>query len=308
MAQPAQRSSILPWLLLLLLAAMWSPSFMIIKIALREIPPLTLAAGRVILAAVFSWGLMRLSGNRLPRDPLFWRRFAIMGFLANALPFSVLMVGETMAPSAVAAIFNGFTPVATAIIAHYTIEEERLNSRTIIGVLLGFGGIVMLFIPALVNGLEAGSGHHDGTNGSDSLLIGMAAFLVMAISYAFSAVYGRKMLRGYPKFVGPTAQLATSSVMMIPFTLAFEWDRITIPSLEPAIAFVWLAIVATALAYVVYYRLMEMAGATFLSLTTFLIPPAGAILGVIFLDEKLGWNAALGCAAILSGAMFVRNR
>ena len=284
------------WILLITLALLWGPSFLVIKIGLREIPPLTLAAGRVVIAALLLYVFMRMRGNRFPRTFDFWKRFTIMGLLANAIPFSFLMIGETLASSALAAIFNGFTPVATAIIAHFSIAEERLSGRTLIGVVLGFGGIVFLFIPTLGEGIEG-----------NNLLAGLLCFAGMAISYGFSMVYSRVALRGYPQFVGPAAQLLAAAMPLLPFALSIERERLSVPGIEGLGALLWLAVIATAIAYVVYYRMLEIAGATFLSLVTFLLPPIGAILGVAFLDERLGWNAIVACALILFGVGFVRN-
>ncbi|MGE3800215.1 MAG: DMT family transporter [Candidatus Kapaibacterium sp.] len=284
------------WILLFLMALLWGPSFLAIKYGLRDIPPLSLAAGRVVIATLLLYGIMRMKGNRFPRTFEFWKKFTIMGFLANALPFSLLMIGETKAPSALAAIFNGFTPVATAIIAHVVIAEERLTAKTFFGVVLGFAGILLLFVPSLSEGFA----------GNDRL-IGLICFGVMAISYGFSITYSRVALRGYPGFVGPTAQLLTAGVLLLPAALIFEWDQIVLPGIKSLGALIWLAVIATAIAYVVYYRMLEIAGATFLSLVTFMLPPIGAILGVLFLDEHLSWYAIVGCLLILGGVGFVRN-
>lgn len=285
------------WLLFLTLTALWGPSFLVIKIGLKDIPPLTLAAGRVTIAAVLLYVFMRVSGDRLPRDREFWKKFMIMGLLANAIPFSLLMIGETLATSALAAIFNGFTPVATALIAHAVIPEEKLNGLTLVGIIAGFIGILLLFLPTLGEDFD----------GSHSLP-GFLAFMGMAISYGASMVYSRRALRGYSRFVGPTAQLLCATIALLPFALVLEWNSIKVPGMESLGALLWLAVIATAIAYVIYYRLLELAGATFLSLVTFLLPPFGAILGVLFLDEHLGWNAIAGCALILLGTGFVRNR
>ena len=284
------------WLFLILLAALWAPSFLIIKIGLRGIPPLTLAAGRVAIAALLLYGVIRLRGDRLPRSREFWKKFLTMGLLANALPFSLLMIGESKASSALAAIFNGFTPVATALIAHFAIAEERLNGRTLTGVVFGFGGILLLFVPTMQEGIA----------GND-LFIGLLCFTGVAIGYGFSIVYSRVALRGYPGFVGPTAQLLCASLLLVPFSAVIEWKTLSLPNAESLGALLWLAVIATAVAYIVYYYLLEIAGATFLSLVAFLLPPIGAILGVVFLDEKLGWNAVVGCGLILLGVGFVRN-
>lgn len=288
------------WFLLLLLAALWSPSFLAIKIGLQDIPPLSLAAARLAIASLLTYGLMRWKGNSLPNTLEFWKKFAVMGLFANALPFALLMIGETLASSALAAIVSGFTPVGTAVIAHFAIEGERLSGRTLIGITMGFIGIGVLFLPALLS--QSGS-QHDGSN----VVLGLIAFAVMAISYSVAGVYGRKTLRGYPQFVGPTAQLFTATLLLLPFVLIFERNQLQVPALPSLGAALWLGVIATGFAYVVYYRLLEVSSATFLSLVTFLLPPFGALIGVIFLDEHLAWNAVAGCTLILGGAGFVRN-
>lgn len=284
------------WVLLGTLALLWGPSFLVIKIGLEDIPPITLAAARVAIAAVVLYGLVRLSGARMPRDAGFWKRFTVMGIIANVVPFSLLMLGETVAPSSIAAIFNGFAPVVTVIVAHLVIPEERITPLTSIGILLGFAGILLLFLPTAMEGVE----------GND-VLLGMLAFTGMSIGYGVSVVYSRVKLRGRPRYVGPTAQLASASLFLIPIALLAEGSRLHIPNLDSTLALLWLALVATALAYVVYYALLEIAGATFLSLVTFLIPPIGVLLGVLLLGETLEWNAILGCGLILGGVGFVRK-
>lgn len=285
------------WLLLVLLALLWGPSFMFIKIGLRDIPPLSLAAGRIVLAALVLFGMMRLARDRFPSEKGFWRKFLIMGFFANSLPFALLMWGETKTSSALASIFNGFTPVATALIANFTIPDEKLTGRTLWGVLTGFGGIFLLFLPAFEKGVS-----------ESTSFPGYVAFTLIAVSYAISMVYARHALRGYPRFVAPAAQLIGASVLLAPVALLADWNALRMPGLESLGALFWLGIVATALAYVVYYRLLEIAGATYISLVTFLLPPIGIILGVFILDESIQWNAIAGCALILLGVGFVRNR
>ena len=284
------------WVLLGILALLWGPSFLVIKIGLQDIPPITLAAARVVLAALLLYGMVRLSGARMPGDLGFWRRFAVMGIIANVVPFSLLMLGETLAPSSIAAIFNGFSPLVTVIVAHLVIPEEQMTRRTVGGMVAGFGGILLLFMPTLMEGLE----------GND-VLLGMLAFTGMAIGYGVSVVYSRVKLRGRPRYVGPTAQLASASLFLMPIALLAEGSQIVVPGTDSALALLWLAVVATALAYIVYYALLEIAGATFVSLVTFLIPPIGVLLGVLLLDETLEWNALVGCGLILAGVGFVRK-
>jgi len=284
------------WVLLGTLAMLWGPSFYVIKEGLVGIPPLTLAAGRVTLAAVLLYGMVRISGSRMPTDLPFWKRFAVMGIIANVIPFSCLMIGETLAPSAIAAIFNGLAPLITAVVAHLVIPEERMTRSTLVGMIIGFGGVLLLFLPTAMQGFE----------GND-VLLGMLAFIGMSLGYGVSVVYSRTKLRGRPRYVAPTAQLAAASFFLIPIALVAEGERLAYPGLEPILALIWLAVVATALAYVVYYALLEIAGATFLSLVTFLLPPIGILLGLVFLDEQIEWTSLLGCGMILSGVGFVRK-
>lgn len=289
-------SNLKRWILLGTLATLWGPSFLVIKIGLEAIPPVSLAAGRVSVAALLLYGMVRLSGAQMPRDLPFWRRFAVMGVVANVIPFSLLMIGETLAPSAIAAIFNGLAPLITAAVAHLVIPEERLTGRTLLGMVVGFGGVLLLFLPTAMEGLE----------GND-VLLGMLAFTGMSLGYGISVVYSRLKLRGRPRYVAPTAQLASASFFLIPIALLAEGDRLAWPGAEPLLALLWLAVVATALAYIVYYALLEIAGATFLSLVTFLLPPIGVLLGLIFLDEQIAWTSLVGCGLILSGVGFVRK-
>lgn len=270
---------------------------MVIKIGLRDIPPFSLAAGRIVVAAVFLYALMRLGGGTFPREKGFWRKFLIMGFFANSLPFALLMYGETQTSSALASIFNGFTPVATALIANFTIADEKLTGRTLWGVLTGFGGIFLLFLPTFTD-----------VASEQTSLAGLVAFTVIAISYAVSMVYARRALRGYPRFVGPTAQMVGASILIAPFALVTEWHALRVPELPSLAALLWLGVVATGIAYIVYYRLLEIAGATFISLVTFLLPPIGVILGLAVLKESIAWNAVAGCLLILTGVGFVQNR
>lgn len=293
----SHRAFVTHWLLLVLLALLWGPSFMVIKIGLHDIPPLSLAAGRIVIAAVFLYVLMRAGGERFPREKGFWRKFLIMGFFANSFPFALLMYGETQTSSALASIFNGFTPVATALIANFVIDDEKLTGRTLWGVLTGFGGIFLLFLPAFT----------DVASESTSLP-GLIAFTLIAVSYAISMVYARRALRGYPRFVGPAAQMVAASILLAPVALVAEWKALQVPGPSSLAALLWLGIIATGVAYLVYYRLLEISGATFISLVTFLLPPIGVLLGVLVLEESVEWNALVGCGLILLGVGFVQNK
>lgn len=280
---------------LVLLALMWGPSFLFIKVAVEDISPLTLAAARVSLAATFLYAVLRLQGRNLPAVGPVWKHFAVMGFFSNALPFTLFSWGEQYIDSALAAILNGTTPLFTIILAHHFIADDRLTPAKIVGVLLGFAGLIALLAPALFGGVQANTW-------------GLIGITVASASYGVAIVYGRKYLRGLQPLVGPTAQLAMASIYLLPLSLLLEQPfSMPMPSLAALGSLLVLAIVGTALAFIVYYRVMEMTSATNLSMITYLVPIVGTILGVVVLNERLGFNAYLGCALILLGVMTVNG-
>lgn len=283
------------WTLLLLLATMWAPSFLLIKIGLHDIPPLTLAASRLGIAALILYATLRARGQRLPRGWDMWRRFLVMGIFAAALPFAMISLGETLASSSIAAIFNATTPIATTVLAHFFISDERLTGRRILGVLLGFAGILTIFLPGLL-GMQ-----------SDASIWGMVAFTIAAVSYGIAPVYARRNLRGLAPLVGPTTQLGIGSALLLPFALGTEWNRIGMPGLPALASLLVLAVFGTAIAYVIYYKLVDQASATSVSIVTYFLPPAGVFLGIVFLDEQLSWNAIAGCILVLLGVIVIND-
>jgi drug/metabolite transporter (DMT)-like permease len=283
------------FLWLLFLAALWGPSFIFIKVAVGEIPPLTLAAGRVGLAALLLYLILRLQGRAFPGFGSIWKHFAVMGFFSNALPFALFSWGEQYIDSALAAILNGMTPLFTILLAHFLIEDDRLTLPKFLGVLLGFGGLMLLIGPSLLGGIEATTW-------------GLLAVAVAAASYGLAIVYSRKNLRGLPPLVGPAAQLTMATIYLLPLSLLIEQPfRLALPSWQALGSLFILATVGTALAFVLYYRIMEKTSATYLSMVTYMVPVFGVILGVLVLEEKLYWNAYLGCALILLGVMIVNG-
>jgi len=289
------------WLLLLLLGGMWGPSFLFIKIALVDIPPFTLVAFRLTLAAGVLHLVLRVQGTKLPTGWSIWRKFIFMGFFASALPFVLFSVGEQFNDSGAAAIINGSTPIFTVIFAHFLIAEERLSGQKLAGTMIGFAGILMLFWDKFL-GLLGGNGLQGG-----SATLGLVAFVGASMCYGISMVFSRLKLRGLPPLVGPVMQLTTASIMILPIALIVERPFALSPHAPSLLAATVLSLFGTALAYILYYRLVELATATFLSLVTYLIPPIGVILGIIFLQENPGWHALLGLLLILLGVMTVNG-
>lgn len=278
--------------LLLLLASMWAPSFLFIKIALRDFSPVSLAASRLTLAAILMWLFLRATGKRLPMDISLWKKLAVMSLLSNAFPFAMFSIGEQFADSASAAIINGTTPIFTTIFAHLLIREERFDARTLMSVGIGFAGVLVIFLPEVLT-LSA-----ERTN-----VWGMFAFLLASLSYGIGGVYARKNLRGLPPLVAPALQFIIASMILVPAAFLIEDPIALRPGILPAGAIFALAILGTVLAYLLYYRMLEHYSATFISMVTYILPPAGILLGVLFLNETPGWNEYAGCAFILTGIM-----
>ena len=280
---------------LLFLACLWGPSFLFIKVAVGEIPPLTLVVGRVGLATILLYAILRMQGGNLPKLGRIWKHFAVVGFFSNALPFVLFSWGEQYIDSALAAILNGTTPLFTIVLAHFFITDDRMTPVKVMGTLLGFGGLVLLISPSLTNNVQATTW-------------GLLAATIAAACYGIAIVYTRLNLRGLPPLVGPTAQLVMATLYLLPLSLLIEqpFNR-PLPSWTAFGALIGLSVLGTAWAFVIYYRLLERTSATYVSMVTYLAPTIGVILGVVILNEQLGWTAYTGCALILLGVMVVNG-
>jgi drug/metabolite transporter (DMT)-like permease len=281
---------------LILLASLWGPSFIFIKVAVQEIAPLTMVVGRVGVAAMILLVILRFQGRWLPPFGPIWKHIAVVAFVHNALPFTLFNWGEQYIDSALAAILNGTTPLFTILLAHLFIADDRLSLRKGVGILVGFGGVLVLIGPSIVNGVKATT-------------LGLLAVTIAAVSYGIAIVYTRLHLRGLPPLVAPAAQLLLAAFYLLPLSLVFEQPlNNRLPSWEAIVALLMLAVFGTALAFVVYYHLLERTSATYVSTVTYLVPLFGVVLGVLVLNEELHWTAYLGCALILGGVIVVNQR
>lgn len=284
------------WGLLLALSVLWGGSFFFIGIAVREWPPLTIVASRVLIAAAVLLLVLRLSGLQLPRRPAVWLAFFGIGILNNAIPFTLIVWGQSQIPSGLASILNATTPISTALVAHAFTADEKLTSNRLIGVLIGLGGVVIMLGPDLLSGL-----------GSD--VLAQAACLLATLSYACAAVFGRRFRRmGVAPLVIANGQLIASSTILLPLALLFEQSwRLPVPSLATVLALLALAIFSTALAYVIFFRVMAAAGSN-VNLVTLLVPVSAILLGVLVLGETLAWRHLAGMAAIALGLAAIDGR
>jgi drug/metabolite transporter (DMT)-like permease len=285
------------WGLLLGLSVLWGGSFFFNQVALAELPPLTLVLGRVMLAAAILWGVMRLRGLAMPRDRAIWRAFFAMGLLNNAIPFSLIVWGQSHIASGVAAIMNASTPLFTVLLAHWLTQDERLTAGRVIGVALGLAGVA-----AMMGGAALG--------GTGASVAGQAACLAAAVSYALAGIYGRRFRAlGVRPLATATGQVTASSLILLPLALLADrpWT-LAAPGTATLLALVGVAALSTALAYVVFFRLLASAGATNLLLVTFLIPVTAILLGVMVLGETLLPRHLLGMALIGLGLGAIDGR
>lgn len=283
------------WLLLLALSVLWGGSFFFAEVALAELPPLTVVAGRVALAAVALRIMLRARGDALPTDRRSWAAFAAMGALNNAIPFTLIVWAQTEITSGLASILNAATPLFTVLLAHRLTKDERLTWNRLAGVLLGFAGVAVMI------GWEALAGF--------SLHVAAElAVLAATVSYACAGIFGRRF-KGQPPLVTAAGQLTASSLMMLP--LAVIVDRpwlLAPPGLVSLGAIVGLALLCTALAYVIFFRILAAAGATNLLLVTLLIPVSAVSLGAGFLGEVLEARQLAGMALIALGLALIDGR
>ncbi len=282
------------FLLLLALACCWGPSFLFMKIAVEYIPPISIAAFRVVIAGVLLYLVLKVKGVSLPKNKKALKDFAFMGFFACAFPFSMFVIGEQYIDSSLASILNGTTPLFTLLIAHFAIQNDRLTKPKLIGSLIGFSGLFVLVAPKLVE--------------ATATAFGVLVILLAAASYGISLVYAKKNIHNYKPLVVPTAQLLFASLFLLPIAFIFENPAATTNASIGAIAsVVALAVIGTSLAFIFYFKLIATTSATYTSSVTYIVPIFGMILGTIVLDEKLFWNHYLGSAIILLGIMIVNG-
>ncbi|MCB0179353.1 MAG: DMT family transporter, partial [Anaerolineae bacterium] len=272
-----------------LLAVLWGSSFLFIKVAVQDIPPFTTVTAVVGIATLVLYLLLRRQGRRLPKLGSIWIAFAIAGLLHNALPFALLVFGGQYVDSALAAVLNGTSPLYALLLAHYFTGDDRLTPAKSLGLLVGFGGLVLLVAPSLLAGVQASAW-------------GLLAVGAAAASYGVAIVYSRIKLSQLPSLVAPTAQMGMATVYALPLAVMIDqpW-QMALPSVNAIGAVLALALFGTALSYVVYYRLISRMSASQVSMVTYLVPIVGLVLGIVVLNEQVAWNAYLGCGFILVG-------
>ncbi|WP_312360406.1 DMT family transporter [Ensifer sp.] len=299
MVQPVQAKVMgaREWGMLITLSLLWGGSFFFVGVAVKALPPFTIVALRVLLAAAALLAFLRVTGRSMPRDPRIWLAFFGMGLLNNLIPFSLIVWGQTHIASGLASILNATTPLFGVVVAHLLTDDEKLTANKLTGVLVGFLGVAVMIGPAALGGL--------GSN-----VLAQFAVLGAALSYAFAGVFARRFKwMGVAPIVTATGQVSASSIMLVPVALLVDrpWTLVA-PGIEVWAAIVGIALISTALAYVLFFRILETAGVTNLMLVTFLIPVSAILLGALFLGESLETKHLLGMALIAAGLAAIDGR
>ncbi len=293
----ARPMTALEWVMLLSLSALWGGSFFFNEVAVREVPVFSTVAARVGLAALILLMVLRLRGEALPRGAAVWLAFAGMGMLNNAIPFSLFVWGQREVASGVASILNASTPLFTVVLAHLLTRDERLTPAKALGVATGFAGVAVLIGPPA-----------PGAPGAS--LLAQLACVAGALSYACAGIFGRRFRAlGVSPLGAATGQVIASSLILIPLALLID-RPLSMPLPGPAAigALIGVGALSTALAYVLYFRILSTAGATNLLLVTFLIPVSAILLGSGILGEALAPRHFAGMALIGLGLAAIDGR
>lgn len=282
-------------LLLVLLAFVWGGSFFFAEVALSELPPLSVTLFRVALAVPVLFFVTRVKAIPIPRGLGIWGVYLGMGALNNAIPFSLIFWGQTEIESGLASILNGTTAMFGAVVAGLLLKDEPLTPQKLIGAALGFLGVAVIMGPAALTSLDPRN-------------LAQIAILAAALSYAFASVWGKLFLAGQPPLMNALGMIVGSTVLVLPLTLCVEG----VPRFDLSIsvwgALIGIAVLSTALAYLLYFEILRLAGAANLMLVTLLIPPVAITLGALFLGELLTQEAFGGFAIIALGLIVTDGR
>ncbi|NHI00612.1 DMT family transporter [Oceanimonas sp. MB9] len=282
--------------MLITLSALWGGSFFFVGVAVADLPPLTIVTLRVGLAAIALWCIALVMRLRPPKNMGVWVTFLGMGLLNNVIPFVLIVWGQTQIASGLASILNAATPIFTVVVAGMLLPDERATPLKFAGVMVGFiGVVVMIGLPAI-----------DG----NSSLLAQVAIIAATVSYAFAGVYGRRFKKmAMNPIMTAAGQVTASALVLAPIALAVDGPLdVAGPGIGTWSAITGLAVLSTAVAYVLYFKILASAGATNLLLVTLLVPVSAILLGSLFLNESLGTVHFVGMALIALGLTAIDGR
>lgn len=283
------------WIAFCAAGLIWGTSFLWIKVALEEIGPFTLVAFRLLFGAMSLLAVMWIARKRVPRDLKTLKALAVMALLNPGVPFLLISWSETRIDSSVASILNAMVPLFTILIAHAMLPDEKITRSRLLGLILGFFGVVALMSRDLrLSGLHGAWGY--------------LAMLGATVLYGFASVHSRKRLRGFSPIVQSAVVTLISDVFIwlaLPIT---EWP-LKVPVLAWTwVALLWMGLLGTCVAFLCYFYLLNSWGATRASVVNFVFPLVGVVLGVVFRHERVDWHLMVGSLLILCGVVVVNFR
>jgi drug/metabolite transporter (DMT)-like permease len=287
------RASRVNWLLFLALGFMWGSSYLFIKLAVDDFGTFTLVALRLAIGAALLWIVIRLAGQALPREPRIYGHLVVMGIVNIVIPFALITWAEQSVDSSIAAILTSAVPLFAIVIAPLFIYDEPIRVNGIIGLGIGFIGVIVLT-------------SHDLTL-ADADLTGEIALLGAALSYAIGAVYSRRNMRGVPPMIPAVFQVTFALLISGAIALVFERPWEARPDAEALFSIVWLGVLGSGFAYLAMFRLLASWGATRATMVAYEIPVVGIILGFLVLQEPIDGRLLIGTALVVGGIALVNS-
>ena len=283
------------WLIFLALGIAWGSSYLFIKLAVDSFGTFTLITLRLLIGAMFLWVVLRASRIPLPRERRMYGHLLVMATINIAIPFSLITWAEQSVDSALAAIINATVPLFVLVIAPMFLPDEPIRINGILGLMIGFIGVVLIVSP--------------GLTAADGDPLGELALLGSSVTYAIGNVYNRRNVRGLPPLIPAVFQVTFGLLIVGILALLFEqpWATAT-PDAQAWFSVIWLGIVGSGLAYMAYFRLLSRWGATRTSLVAYLLPVVGIILGFLVLQEPIEPSLIAGTALIIGGVALVNGR
>lgn len=285
------------WATLVILSILWGGSFFFVEIAITALPPFTIVLLRVGLAALALHIFLLARGAPVPLNLRLWGAFLVMGLINNVVPFSLLAWGQIQIASGLASILNATTPIFTIVVAHFLTSDEKMTGGRVTGVLIGFAGVALMIGPAVLAGLGAN-------------LLAQLACLGATLSYGFAGSFGRRFARmGVSPIQTAAGQVTASALILLPVAAMVDrpWT-LQAPGIEVMASVIALALLSTAVAYILFFRLLAAAGATNIMLVTLLVPVSAILLGTLILGERLEPEHFAGMALIGLGLATIDGR
>lgn len=276
------------WLSLLALTALWGSAFLLNELALASFPPSVLVGGRIVIATVLIVGYMRITGAALPPMGRAWWPMLVLAVVSNVLPFHLIAWAQQHISSSLAGILMAVMPLFVLTLAHFFIPGARLTRYRVAGFAIGFTGVTVVIGPEFLHGLSG-----------NTALLGALAALGAALSYSIGSIYARRLGAGDP-VQRSAGMLIVASMLSAPAAL-IDLSSVAAPGLASVVALIVLGLLATGFATLLYFRLIEGPGPTFISFVNYLVPGWAVIAGALFLDESLTSSVFVGLALILAG-------